>query len=224
MFFKKNGQNFFQKFASREEAGFKLAQVLKSFGIKNNLLVCAIPRGGVQVGAEIAKELQARLVTFPVKKIGAPENPELAIGAVGPWGKPFFDKPLINVLQIPQNILKQEVKKARTEVKRRMIDYAVGETDFAQQTVILTDDGVATGSTVILAGKLIKSQNPKKLILAVPLAPKSKLADFKKIFDEVVVLLKPADFRAVGQFYYDFPQVTDEEVKNLLNETNSGVR
>lgn len=224
MFLKKNGQNFFQKFASRKEAGFQLAQVLMTFALKNNLLVCAVPRGGVVVGGQIAKELKAPLTILPVKKIGAPHNPELAIGAVGPWGKPVLDAQLISVLQIPQIELKKAVKQARSEVKRRIKDYGVAKPEFAGKIVILTDDGVATGATITTAAKLIRGENPKKIILAVPLAPKSKFAEFKKIFDEAIVLLKPADFRAVGQFYYDFPQVSDSEVKELLNEVNSRFR
>lgn len=180
------------------------------------MLICAIPRGGVVVGAEIAAELKAPLTALPVKKIPAPSNPELAIGAVGPWGKPIFDDQLISALQVSQHSLKPEVKKAKDEVGRRVREYRLGKPEFGGKTIVITDDGIATGSTIMLAAKLVSSLSPKSLILAVPVAPKSTVESLQSQFDRVVVLLQPEDFRAVGQFYYDFPEVNDDEVIKLL--------
>lgn len=218
--FLKNGPLRKQKFQSRQEAGKILAENLKTFNLEDNLIVCAIPRGGVIVGAQIAKELKAKLTVLPIKKITTPVNPELAVGAVGPVSSPILDKPLISTLQISRSVLVAEIKKAKDEVKRRMAEYGVKKQNFFGKIVILTDDGVATGSTINLAARLIKATKPEKLILAVPVAPTGKISQLKKKFDQVVVLLTPADFTAVGQFYYDFPQVTDEEVKRLLSQTN----
>ncbi len=223
MIFLKNGPTSRQKFQNRQEAGEVLVQKLKrtKLGSSSSLIVCAIPRGGVIVGAILAKSLGAKLTALPIKKIPAPTNPELAIGAVGTWGAPLFDRPLIAALQISQKFLAEQVKVAKAEVARREIEYGIGRRpSFSQKTVILTDDGVATGATINLAAKLIKSLKPKKLILAVPVAPVSKIPEFEKKFDKVLVLLTPSDFTAVGQFYYDFPQVTDEEVKQLLAYAN----
>lgn len=218
--FLKNGPLRKQKFQSRQEAGKILAENLKTLNLGDNLIVCAIPRGGVIVGAQIAKELKAKLTVLPIKKITTPVNPELAVGAVGPVSSPILDKPLISTLQISRSVLLAEIEKAKDEVKRRMAEYGVKKQNFFGKIVILTDDGVATGSTINLAARLIKATKPEKLILAVPLVPAGKISQLKKKFDQVVVLLTPADFTAVGQFYYDFPQVTDEEVKRILAEAN----
>lgn len=211
----KNGPEI-EKFRNRKEAGQILAQSLIDLNLDRNLLVCAIPRGGVIVGAEIAKKLNSPLTVLPIKKIAAPTNPELAIGAVGGWGRPILDKPLISVLQISKKILTEEIKKAKNEVCRRELEYGAKRPDFSKKVVILTDDGVATGATINLAAKLIRTANVKKLILAVPVAPAGKVSQLKEKFNQVVVLVTPANFTAVGQFYYDFPQVTDEEVIEIL--------
>lgn len=224
MFFTKNGPRFTLRFQSRAQAGQLLAQDLKKIENLNNVLICAIPRGGVVVGAAIAKELAAPLTVLLVKKIGVPGNPELAIGAVAAWGRPFWDKNLISTLAISKEFLKDEVKKSREEVKRREIEYGVKKPKFSGQTLILTDDGIATGATITLAAKLIRNLSPKKLILAVPVASVSTLQKLKKYFDEIVAILTPADFRAVGQFYHNFPQVTDEEVKEILKSKNQNAK
>ena len=217
MIFLKNGpQKTVTKFQNRQQAGFVLSQELKQLHLDKNVLICAIPRGGVVVGAEIAAELKAPLTALPVKKIPAPSNPELAIGAVGPWGKPIFDDQLISALQVSQHSLKPEVKKAKDEVGRRVREYRLGKPEFGGKTIVITDDGIATGSTIMLAAKLVSSLSPKSLILAVPVAPKSTVESLQSQFDRVVVLLQPEDFRAVGQFYYDFPEVNDDEVIKLL--------
>lgn len=220
MIFLKNGpQKTITKFQNRQQAGLILSQELKQLDLENNLLICAIPRGGVVVGAEIAAAFKVPLTALPVKKIPAPGNSELAIGAVGPWGKPIFDDELISALQISQDLLKPEVKKARDEVNRRVREYQLKKPNFRGKTVVITDDGIATGATIMLAAKLVRSLSPKSLTLAVPVAPKSTVENLKSQFDKVVVLLQPEDFRAVGQFYYDFPEVKDSQVRNLLKST-----
>jgi len=208
------------RFASREEAGQKLAEKLKKYK-KENPVVLAIPRGGIVIGAKIAKALSAPLSLIIIRKLGAPGNPELAIGATTSKGGLIVDRELIDKLEITQNYLHTEHLKQLAEARRREKAYLTGrEVDLVGQSVILVDDGIATGSTAEAAIRAISESVPLRTILAVPVAPPETVARLKSLVDDLVVLATPEPFWAIGEFYSSFPQVTDEEVIDILNEVN----
>ena len=204
-------------FKSREQAGQLLAQDLLRYKDRK-AVVLAIPRGGVVVGRAVADELDATLDTVVVRKIGAPGNEELAIGAVGPNGIAVWNEDLLPWLGIGRRAMEgllQEKEQERRERERRLRG-ASPLPNLTGRGVILVDDGIATGSTVAVAAKWVKSQKPERIVLAVPVAPEEAVARLRELVDEVVCLSMPEEFFAVGQFYEEFPQVSDEEVKELL--------
>jgi len=204
-------------FKSREQAGQLLAQDLLRYKDRK-AVVLAIPRGGVVVGRAVADELDATLDTVVVRKIGAPGNEELAIGAVGPNGIAVWNEDLLPWLGIGRRAMEgllQEKEQERRERERRLRG-ASPLPNLTGRVVILVDDGIATGSTVAVAAKWVKSQKPERIVLAVPVAPEEAVARLRELVDEVVCLSMPEEFFAVGQFYEEFPQVSDEEVKELL--------
>jgi len=207
-------------FLDREEAGLHLAEKLKSLGFPKEVLVLAIPRGGVVVGKVVADILGAELDLVAARKLGAPGNPELAIGAVGQEGEAVLDKDLIFNLGVSDSYIKKEIKSQRKEAERRESFFRQGKKPkkIVGRVVILVDDGIATGSTVLAAARIIKAKKPKKLVLAVPVAPAQTVKDLERNFDQLVISETPADFGAVGRFYQSFPQVEDEEVKELLSK------
>lgn len=204
-------------FGSRQEAGLSLAQKLKKYRGKS-VIILAIPRGGVVVGKTIASKLSLPLDIIVTRKIGAPGHEELAIGAVGPGGIKVVDWELAGRTGASRKFLETQGKNQDKEVKRRIKLYRgkMALPRLSGKIVILTDDGIATGATVEAAIAWIKSQKPKKLVLAVPLAPLDTLDKIESLVDELIVLETPVEFFAVGQFYRNFPQVSDEEVINLL--------
>lgn len=181
-------------------------------------VVLAIPRGGVVVGKVIAERLKIPLDIIVVKKIGAPNEPELAIGAVGPEETVVLDGKVIKDLEVEEEYIQKEVEIKEQEVRERIEKYRVGKSplELEGKSVILVDDGVATGATVEAAIKYLRGKKVKKLVLAVPVAPKSLAKKLKRLVDEILVLEARDDFFAVGDFYRDFFQVTDEEVIQLL--------
>lgn len=205
-------------FKNRQEAGLKLAQKLSSYKKKAGILVLGIPRGGVATAVTVAKALDVPLDVIITRKIGAPSQPELALGAVGPNGTVTKDNDLINRLAVEEEWLKKQIKVKRQEVKERGKLFRNGRPQFnlKGKIIILVDDGIATGSTVEAAIKYIQTKGPTKLILAVPVVPKDMVERLSGLVDEVVLLEAPASFSAVGEFYQDFPQVSDEEVIQLL--------
>ena len=229
-------------FTNREEAALKLAQKLSlrlhsvAQGRRlHDILVLGIPRGGVVTAYAVAKTLKVPLDVIVTRKIGAPNQPELAIGAVGPEGVVILDNKLIEELGVEDKWLKKEIRAQRLEVSRRMKKFRVGLSDLKLtakrqaslilklKTVVLVDDGIATGATVEAGIKYLtlrqaQGGGPKKIILAVPVAPKDTAERFRNLVDKVIVLETPPNFYAVGQFYQDFPQVTDEEVVQLLQK------
>jgi len=206
----------------RIEAGQKLAQKLKEvLGEEKTLsqgLVLAIPRGGVVVGQQIAKVLNYLLDVIIVKKIGAPGNPELAVGAVGLVGEPVIDEDLVARLGVEKDYLEKKIAEIKNQIIIQEKEWRAGKEplDFKNKVVVITDDGVATGATVKAAIEIARQANPQKIILAVPVIAKESLNEIENLADEVVYLEAPELFFAVGQFYQDFEQVTDEEVKELL--------
>ncbi len=205
-------------FYDRYDAGQKLASVLGNYKSKNDAIVLAIPRGGVVVGFEIAKALRLPLDIVVARKIGAPGNAEFAIGAVSEKGEVILNKDSISEYQISKDYIKKEAKTQRQEVKRRLAEYrGIKEpANLKDKIVVIVDDGIATGASIKAAISSVKADVPKKVILAVPVAPPDTIRELKKEVDEVICLETPETFFAVGQFYQIFDQTSDEEVKDIL--------
>lgn len=209
-------------FQNRAEAGRKLAAALKAGGQSyRGGVVLAVPRGGVVVGAQVARALGLALDLVIPRKIGAPHNPEAAIGAVAQDGTVILDRHILGVLKLREEDLQENIAREIAEIRRRMKRYR-GKEDYPSydgKKIILVDDGVATGYTVLAAIRFLKNMfSPEELVLAVPVAPPDTLEMMKREVDRVVCLLTPANFYAVGQFYVNFEQTTDEEVIGLLRE------
>jgi putative phosphoribosyl transferase len=203
-------------FSDRKEAGKMLASKLTDYTQKS--IVLAIPRGGVVVGYEIAQKLKVSLDVIVPRKVGAPFNPELAIGAVTEDGTIILDKQLVEYLKVHESHIKEESERQRQEIKRRLKVYR-GRLHFPSLKglhVIVVDDGIATGATVKAALASIRKREPKSVVLAVPVAPPSTLRELEKDADVVICLATPEPFYAIGQFYKDFTQTSDEEVRKLL--------
>jgi putative phosphoribosyl transferase len=206
-------------FTDRRDAGRRLARALEEY--KNTeSVVLAIPRGGVVVADEVASFLNLPLSLIIPRKIGAPGNPELAIGATAGEGQVVLNNDVVRYLNISEDYIKNAVKKENEEIKRRQASYLHGESqpDLSGKNVIIIDDGIATGSTAQASIIAVKAKNPKKTILAVPVAPIDAASKFKGLLDDFVVLDTPVDFYAVGQFYKNFNQTTDGEVIEILGK------
>lgn len=181
-------------------------------------IIAAIPRGGVIIGQIIAQKLEIPLTAVVIKKLGAPFNPELAIGATASFGKPVLDHWLIADLAVPKNYLRREIRKKRREAADRetFLGLRFGKDQFQDKNVVVVDDGIATGQTVRAAARVVKEFEAKKLILAIPCASPSALELVSKEYDKVITLEVSEDLVAVGQFYEDFRPIEDREVKEIL--------
>jgi putative phosphoribosyl transferase len=208
-------------FKDRKHAGEQLASQLTEYKGRK-VVVLGIPRGGVVVGEEIARALGLPLDVIVTRKIGAPGNPEFAIGAIGPNDQIVLNEEVIKSYKIPKEYLSGEIGKQGVEMERRERLFRKGKSplDLGNKVVILTDDGIATGADVEVAIKAIKCQRPKKLILAVPVGPPETIEKFKKEVDELICLAIPSSFYAIGQFYQDFTQTSDEEVVKILRRSS----
>lgn len=208
------------RFRDRHEAGRLLAERLSSFRGREDVIVLGVPRGGVVVGNEIARALEVSLDVYITRKIGVPYNPELAIGAVASDGQVVLDTNLIRRLGISQGYVDEEVERQKAEIQRRLEEYRGQRPppELKGRTVILTDDGVATGATIRAAIQAIRAKNPAEIVLAIPVGPPETVAELRAEADEVICLYTPSLFWAVGAFYIDFSQTSDEQVKNLLEE------
>jgi putative phosphoribosyl transferase len=210
-------------FEDRSEAGRELLNELKKLSLQSPLIL-ALPRGGVVIAAEISRFYKSPFDILLVRKIGAPFNPELAIGAVveGAPPKAFLNDELVRVLKIDPKFIEDEKKRQIEEIKRQDQLYRAGraQPQVAGQTVVLVDDGVATGASIRAALRGLRDDKPKRLVLAVPVAPPDTLKEIEKEVDDLICLCRPENFRAVGQFYRKFGQVSDDEVKRLLSEKN----
>ncbi|GAW93660.1 phosphoribosyltransferase [Calderihabitans maritimus] len=204
------------RFKNREEAGKMLAQSIPP--LQGDIFVLGIPRGGVVVAAPVASMLQANLDIIITRKIGAPFNPELALGAITPDGTTLYNDDLVNKFNISKTELKRVEERELEEIKRRMKLYRQNTEppDVHNKVVILVDDGIATGFTVQAALQGLKKQKARRIILAVPVAPPDTVSMLKEQVDDLICLASPEPFYAVGQFYEDFRQVSDEEVIELL--------
>lgn len=207
-------------FRDRRDAGRRLAMKLAGYRGKKHILVLALPRGGVPVGYEIARSLNAYLDCFIVRKIGAPGNPELAIGAIASGGTRILNEPLIKQLDIPRNFIDKVTQYEAAELERRETLFRRGR-EFLRienKTIILVDDGLATGASMSAAVIAIKNQRPKHLIVAVPVASPETLSEIGKRVDQIVCLQTPDPFWSVGSWYADFTQTADQEVQFLLDD------
>lgn len=206
-------------FVNREDAAHQLAQRLKGREL-HDPLVLAIPRGGVVTGAELARELGAELDVVLSRKLRAPGQPELAIGAVTEDGRVYLNRFAQEVLDLTDEYLAEERDHQLAEIARRqrLFRGVRPKAPVAGRSVIVTDDGIATGSTMIAALQVVKAQQPRELIVAVPVASPERLEEVRRWCDDVVCLLSTEDFWAIGQFYEDFTQVEDEQVLALLRE------
>ena len=205
-------------FQDRREAGKALARELASLKGTPGLLVLGIPRGGVVVGHEIAQALNAPLDVYITRKIGAPHNPELAIGAVASDGTLLVDHQLARRLGVPQEYIDREADNQKKEIERRLAEYRGDRPppDLKNKVIVLADDGVATGATTLATIRAIRSQGPAELILAVPVGPRDSIETLRQEVDRLVCLHAPEIFWAVGAFYNVFDQTTDREVKALM--------
>jgi len=204
-------------FRDRREAGRALAEALDGYRPRRPF-VLAIPRGGIVVGYEVARTLEAPLDVIVPRKLRAPHNPELAIGAVAQDGSVYYDSPLVDTLKVPEDYLKGEIAFQMEEIRRRLAAYRGDRPPpvLEGRVAIVVDDGIATGSTMIAALRAVRGMRPAATVAAVPVAPPEGCESLRAEADEVVCLYTPVMFYAVGQFYEDFGQTSDEEAIALL--------
>lgn len=206
-------------YRDRTQAGKALAAKLRHYIDHRNLIVLALPRGGVPVAFEIASALHAPLDVFIVRKLGTPGHEELAMGAIATGGIRVLNEGLVRSLEIPEWVIAEVAAKEAVELERRELKYRHGKLplNLSGKEVILVDDGLATGATMRAAVRSVKTQNPQRLIVAVPVSEKATCEEFLREVDEVVCGATPAPFQGVGQWYENFTQTTDDEVRRLLD-------
>ncbi|HDN62446.1 MAG TPA: phosphoribosyltransferase [Candidatus Bathyarchaeota archaeon] len=211
-------------FSDRKEAGEILAEKLEKLRLENPV-VLAIPRGGVVVGYEVARKLKAPLDVIVPRKLGAPGNPELAIGAVAEDGTIILDSSLIDYLEVDEEYIKKEKERQVKEIKRRLNVYRgrFSRLEIERRDVVIVDDGIATGATIRAAIASVRKRKPASLTLAVPVAPPSTIEKLREEVDRIVCVSTPEPFFAIGRFYKDFRQTTDEEVIRLLEKNRREV-
>ena len=205
-------------FRNRREAGERLAHELSRFADRSDLIVLALPRGGVPVGYEIAARLHAPLDVFVVRKLGVPGREEFAMGAVAPGGVRVLDEDTVRLTRVSPEDIERITALERAELERRERRYR-GNRPFpnvAGKTVILVDDGLATGATMRAAVEALRKLSPSEIVVAVPVAAAETCDTFRDIVDEIVCAETPEPFGAVGFWYEDFSQTSDEEVHDLL--------
>lgn len=211
-------------FGDRREAGRVLAAALMSHRGTPGLLVLGLARGGVPVGWEVATALGADLDVFLVRKLGVPHHPELAMGALATGGRLVMNDDVLSSLRITDDQVRGVIESESRELQRREHAYRSGraQADPRGRTVILVDDGIATGASMLAALRALKAAAPRSVVVAVPVGPRSVCRQLAAEADEVVCATMPADFGAVGQFYGDFRQVSDDEVRALLATSMQG--
>lgn len=204
----------------RYQAGRVLVDLLKNYAKRTDVIVLALPRGGVPVGYEIAQKLSLPLDIFIVRKLGVPGHEELAMGAIASGGITVLNEEIVNLLHISTEAIDTIQKSEQEELLRREQVYR-GKKPFPElsgKTIILVDDGIATGYTMRAAIAALKQKKPAKLIVAIPVAARSTCDEIAPLVDEIICPMRPVNFYAVGLWYNDFSQTTDEEVMQLLQQ------
>ena len=207
-------------YADRRDAGRELARKLQKYAGRHDVIVLALPRGGVPVAFEVAEALGAQLDVFLVRKLGTPGHSELAMGAIASGGVRVLNDEVVQWLGIRPDQIDAVAEREQKELERRQREYSEGRPtpSLADRTVIIIDDGLATGSTMRAAVQAVKQQKPSRVIVAVPVGAPDTCDEMKTAADEVVCGRTPVPFSAVGQWYLDFGQTTDEEVRTLLRD------
>ena len=207
-------------FTDRREAGRLLAERLMGYAGRGNTVILGLPRGGVVVAFEVAKILNLPLDVFLVRKLGAPGQQELAVGAIASGGVRMMNQDVVDALNLSPSEIEAVAAREQVELERREHTYR-GESsppNLAGKTVIVVDDGLATGASMRTALRSLRGHGPARIVLGVPTAPRSVCATLESEADEVVCLMTPEPFYAVGQWYLDFSQTSDDEVIRLLHE------
>jgi predicted phosphoribosyltransferase len=210
-------------FQDRFDAGRQLAQKLLRYRNQSDLLVLALPRGGVPVAFEVARALDAPLDVFVVRKLGYPPAPELAMGAVASGGVIVLNDSVVEQTGVPQTVIQRVAERERRELHRQEAEYRGSRPrpQILGRTVILVDDGLATGSTMLAAVRAIKKLRPARLVVAVPVGARQTCAEFQHEVDEIVCAVCPQDFQAVSLWYEDFAPTQDQIVVKLLEDAES---
>jgi putative phosphoribosyl transferase len=206
-------------FRDRTDAGQQLASQLTAYANRPDVLVLALPRGGVPVAYEVAQALNAPLDVFLVRKLGLPGQEELAMGAIATGGVTVLNSEVVDTLRIPDDMIDQVAAQEQRELERRERLYRGDRPppDVRGKTVILVDDGLATGATMYAAAAALREQEPDRIVIAVPTAAPETCDAFRDSVDEIVCAITPDPFYAVGLWYEDFSQTTDDEVRELLS-------
>jgi predicted phosphoribosyltransferase len=212
-------------FANRREAGRILASLLMKYADRDDVLVLALPRGGVPVGFEVAQALRAPLDVFIVRKLGVPGHDELAMGAIATGGVRVLNDDVVISLELEPEVIDAVAAREEKELARRERIYrgARPAPDVRGRTVIVVDDGLATGSTMRAAVAALRKQGPARIVVAVPVAAPETCEEFKIEVDETVCAATPRMFNGVGRWYEDFSQTTDDEVHELLAQARTCV-
>ena len=213
-------------FKDRRDAGRKLAQYLTQYANRPDVVVLALPRGGVPVAFEVARALNAPLDIFLVRKLGLPGHEELAMGAIASGGLRVLNEDIVGALNIPDAVVEAVARRERAELERRERAYRGDRPplDVRGKTVILVDDGLATGSSMRAAVAGLRARQPAQIVVAVPTAAPETCDAFENEVDDVVCAVTPQPFFSVGTWYEDFSQTSDEEVRRLLEEASQTVR
>jgi putative phosphoribosyl transferase len=208
------------QFRDRTEAGQLLATKLLAYDHQADVLVMGLPRGGVPVAAEVANVLHVPLDICLVRKLGVPSHKELAMGAIASGGVQVLNHNVLNQLKIPSTVIDEVITHERQELQRRELVYRGDRTapEVRDRTVILVDDGVATGSTMRAAIRVIQEQHPQRIIVAVPVAAVETCEEMQGIVDEVVCIMTPDPLHSISYWYEDFAQTTDSEVCDCLQK------
>ena len=212
-----------RRFRDRTEAGRLLAERLREYAGRDDVVVLALPRGGVPVAYEVAQELGAPLAVFVVRKLGVPGYEELARGAIASGGVVVLDERLVRRLGIGRAQLEDAIAREAQELERReeAYDGRRGPPKLEGKTAILVDDGLATGSTMRAAARAVRELKPSRVVVAVPVAAAETCDKFRDVVDEVVCQVTPTPFHAVGLWYDDFSQTSDDEVRELLERAEA---
>ncbi|AIO65771.1 phosphoribosyltransferase [Burkholderia oklahomensis] len=213
-------------FRDRVDAGRQLAAHLADYANRSDVIVLALPRGGVPVAYEVAKALRVKLDVLIVRKLGAPGNPELAMGAIAAGGVVLLEQSVLRTMRVSERELADTIERERDELARREAAYRGDRAppDVEGRTVIVVDDGIATGSTMLAAIEAVRERKPAKLVAAVPVASPSSAEKVKAAADAIVCVMRPDWLMGIGQFYRDFDQTSDDEVRTLLGRAREWER